>query len=166
MDRVTYEIGVDTVIRRGARAGQTIRVELDEIQIGDRVTLRLDESGNVAESVEATASVAAAPRAPVISAPKGTFNLDDDLIVEGTAAPGSRVTVEVTYTGRAFGALPTKGTFGKQEVTADRDGAWETEAFTTRIPIGVRRPTLTITVVARDRAGTDSKPVTATLETR
>jgi hypothetical protein len=118
---------------------------------------------------EATAPVnvvTQAARAPVITAPEDEIRLSDGLIVEGTAAPGAKVVVEVNFSGKAFGALPLKGTFGSQEATADRNGRWKTEPFTVRLPLGVRRPELTIEAVAVDAAGTESEPTTVTVSTR
>jgi hypothetical protein len=133
------------------------------------VTVNFVTAGGDRVRHEATAPVnvvTQAARAPVISAPRDEVRLRDDLIVEGTAAPGSKVIVEVTYSGRAFGALPLKGTFGSQEVTADRDGRWTTEPFEVRLPLGVRRPELTISAVAVDAAGTESEPTTVTVSGR
>jgi hypothetical protein len=124
---------------------------------GDRVTQAATAPVNI---------LTLEPKAPTITFPSRTFTLSEDLIVEGTAAPGSKVVVEVTYTGKAFGALPVKGTFGSQEVTVGRDGKWETEPFTVRLPLGVRRPTLVIEAISTDAAGTESEPVRATVETR
>jgi hypothetical protein len=106
------------------------------------------------------------PRAPAITGPVNRFELGDQLVVAGTADPGSKVTVEVGYEGRAFGALPLRGTFGSQEVTVGANGRWATQPFDVRLPLGVRRPDVTIRAVATDPAGTRSNPTEVRLNTR
>ncbi len=106
------------------------------------------------------------PKAAVVTTPTRPFKLEDQLVVEGTAEPGSKVVVDVKYTGRAIGFLPVEGTFGSQEVTADRTGRWKTQPFGVRLPLGVRRPSLTITAVSVDAAGTRAKPTVVEVETR
>jgi hypothetical protein len=106
------------------------------------------------------------PDPPSITNPLDRVRLENDLVVEGTAAPGTKVQVDVTYTGRAFGAVPVKGPLGSQEVTTDKTGKWATPPIPLRLPLGVRRPELTITAIAKDAAGTASKPTVATILTR
>ncbi|HTE16897.1 MAG TPA: hypothetical protein VK689_00775, partial [Armatimonadota bacterium] len=101
-----------------------------------------------------------------ITTPRDMVRLGEELIVEGTATPGSRVVVEVSYRGRAFGALALKGTLGTQEATVDRRGNWATPPFEARLPLGVRRPELIIRAVSVDAAGQESEATVATLQTR
>jgi len=103
---------------------------------------------------------------PKITYPTDNLRLADELIVEGTGTAGSKVVVEVTYKGRAFGALAVKGTFGTQEVTVNRAGRWKTEPFEVRLPIGTRRPELTITARTIDANGTESEPTTLVVTPR
>lgn len=103
---------------------------------------------------------------PVITFPKGRPILNDELVVEGTAAPGTKVVVEIAYTGKAFGALPVKGTFGSHEAIADKTGRWVTEPFEVRLSLGVRRPLLNIRAVAIDAADQQSEPTEVELQTR
>jgi copper amine oxidase-like protein len=166
--RTLYKIPEDTVLFRDMGMGRGVRIELDEVEPGDQVRLRLDPSGTVAEVVEVTPAEAVvepqgAPAAPEITYPDARFRLGDELIVEGTAAPRSKVIVEVGYTGRTAGAA-AKGTLGTQEVTADRDGRWVTEPFRGRIPASVRRPELTIRAVVVDQDGTRSKPTVTVID--
>lgn len=105
-------------------------------------------------------------QAPKITDPVDMFNLEDTLVVEGTGTPGSKVVVEVNYTGRAFGALSLKGTLGSQEVEVDRNGRWVTDPFQVRLPLGVRRPQISINARAVDAAGMESEPTTVNLTTR
>lgn len=104
--------------------------------------------------------------APVITPPQGRLRLDEDMVIEGTAAPGSKVVVEILFDAKAFGALPVRGTFGSREATADRNGRWVTEPFEARLPLGARRPKLTVRAVAVDAAGTQSEPVQLEVQTR
>jgi len=110
--------------------------------------------------------VAGKVEAPVITFPKGRPMLADDLVVEGTAAPGTKVVVEISYTGKAFGALPVKGTFGSHEAIADKTGRWVTEPFEVRLSLGVRRPLIEIRAVAIDAADQQSEPTILELQTR
>ncbi|MGV3722414.1 MAG: copper amine oxidase N-terminal domain-containing protein [Actinomycetota bacterium] len=103
---------------------------------------------------------------PVITFPKGRPMLGDELVVEGTAAPGAKVVVEISYTGKAFGALPVKGTFGSHEAVADKNGRWVTEPFEVRLSLGVRRPLLSIRAIAVDAADQQSEPTDLELQTR
>lgn len=110
--------------------------------------------------------VAGMLQAPKITAPVDMFTLEEQVVVEGTGTPGSRVIVEVLYRGRAFGALSLKGTFGSQEVEVDKNGRWRSDPFEVRLPLGVRRPEITVTAKSVDAAGTESQPTTVTLTTR
>jgi hypothetical protein len=104
--------------------------------------------------------------APVITPRQGRLRLDEDLVIEGTAAPGTKVVVEILFEGKAFGALPVRGTFGSREATADKNGRWVTEPFEARLPLGTKRPMLTVRAVTVDAAGTQSEPTTLELQTR
>ncbi len=118
---------------------------------------------------EATAPVNVLTRklaAPTITSPLRRFALGEELVVEGTAPAGTKVKVEVTFTGRAFGALPVKGTFGSQEVVADRTGRWVSAPFRSTLPLGVRRPELTLTASSSDVSGEQSEPAVITIPTR
>jgi len=103
---------------------------------------------------------------PVITPPRGKLRLDEELVIEGTAAPGTKVVVEILFEGKAFGALPVRGTFGSREATADKTGRWITEPFEARLPLGTRRPVLKVRAVAVDAAGTQSEPTELELQTR
>lgn len=105
-------------------------------------------------------------QAPRITDPVDMFRLENTLVVEGTGTAGSKIVVEVSYRGRAFGALNLKGTFGSQEVEVDKNGRWVSEPFEVRLPLGVRRPEIVITAKSVDAAGTESEPTTVTLTTR
>ncbi len=104
--------------------------------------------------------------APEITYPARKFRLGEEVTVEGTAAPGARVVVEVSYSGRAFDVVSTKGSLGSQEVVADKNGRWISEPFRVKLPLGVSKPEITIQATATDTAGRVSKPVVVTLPTR
>jgi hypothetical protein len=110
------------------------------------------------------ATTPAAP--PKITFPGEMLRLEDELVVEGTGTAGTKILVEVTYRGRAFGALAVKGTFGTQEVLVDKAGKWKTDPFEVRLPIGTKRPELTITARSVDAGGTESAPTTLIVTVR
>jgi hypothetical protein len=111
--------------------------------------------------------VTVAPKEPVITSPTSQpFQLDETLVVQGTAAAGSTIIVEVKYTGKALGLLPVQGTLGSQEVEVAKNGKWVTKPFEARLPLGTRSPELTITAVAVDPAGTRSEATTLTVKAR
>lgn len=138
---------------------------------GQKLPVTVDFLSATGERVkqEATAPVnvvAQEQKAPVITAPTNGLQLGSQLVVEGTAAPGTKVVVDVKYTGKAVGILALEGTFGSQEVTADKNGRWATKPFDVRLVAGVKRPELVITAVSTDAAGTRSKPTVAIVTTK
>jgi hypothetical protein len=144
------------VVRQGAQADRA------------PVSVNIVPPGGAAVRVQATAPVnvlTGAPKTPVITFPGKTLRLGDELVVEGTGTPGSKVLVDVKYVGRAFGALAVDGSLGTQEVTVAANGTWKTMPFEARLPLGVRRPSLTITAVTIDAAGTKSAPATLAVVT-
>lgn len=164
--RVTFSIGE---IATGIRLSETspgVYTGRYTVKEGDQaarepVTVELvtPDGGRVKQESTAPVNILTRePESPEIISPGKRIQLGDELVVEGNAAPGSKVVVEVTFTGRAFGALPVKGTFGSQEAKVDKDGRWVTEPFVVRLPLGVKKPELTIRAVSVDSAGTESKP--------
>jgi hypothetical protein len=147
----------------------TYRVRAGDRAVKAPVAVELVTAGGTRVRQEASAPiniVSGKVEAPVITLPMGRARLDEDLVVEGTAVPGTRVVVEIMFEGKAFGALPVRGTFGSHEATADKNGRWVTEPFEVRLPLGVRRPTLTISAITTDAAGTRSEPTEVQLQTR
>lgn len=108
------------------------------------------------------------PEAPTITshAEDKPLKLGSELIVTGRGVPGSKIVVDVSYRGKAFGALPVKGTFGTQEVTVDKNGVWTSEPFAVRLSLGVSRPEITIQALSVDAAGRESKPEVVTVTAR
>jgi hypothetical protein len=145
--------------RVGAGARSAKAPVVVEFVTADGVRVRQETSAPVT-------IVAGKVEPPAITAPKGRPRLGDELVVEGTAAPGARVQVEITYQGKAFGALPVKGTFGAREATADKNGRWVTAPFEVRLSLGVKQPDIVIRAVAVDAAGQQSDPTEVKLETR
>ncbi len=154
----------------GTFVGRYIVQEGDEV-VKAPVTVEVVTPDGDRVKQEGTAPVNILTRDPEVPKiltpdPEMPLRLDNELIVSGRGTPGSKIVVEVTYVGKAFGALPVKGTFGSQEVTVDKNGRWETEPFAVRLSLGVRRPDLTIRAVTIDAAGRESKPEELNLQTR
>jgi len=105
-------------------------------------------------------------RPPTITSPTRPAEAGEGMVVTGTGTPGSKVMVQVSYTGSALGFLPVSGTLGSQEATVDRIGNWKTEPFKGRLPAGLRRPEYTIRAVGVDSAGEESTPTIVTLRAR
>ncbi len=172
--KATFSVGdiVKDVAMKEVKAGEyvgeyTVRqgAQADRAQVSVSIT----PPGGAAVRAQATAPVnvlTVAPKTPVITFPGKMLRLGDELVVEGTGTPGSKVLVDVKYEGRAFGALAVDGSFGTQEVTVAADGKWKTEPFEVRLPLGVRRPNLTITAITTDAAGTKSAPATLAVTAR
>jgi len=164
--KATFSIGEAATAVRLTETSPGVYTGRYTVREGDQaarapVTVELVTPDGARVKQESTAPVnilTREPDSPEITSPGKRIQLGEDLVVEGTAAPGSKVTVEVTFTGRAFGALPVKGTFGSQEAKVDKDGRWVTEPFAVRLPLGVKKPELTIHAVSVDSGGTESKP--------
>lgn len=170
----TFSIGDEIVDRPLREEEPGVYVGRYTVRRGDQlvkapVSVRFTARDGSRVRVEATQPVSLLtrePAAPKILEPADRIRLGEELVVAGTGEPGASILIEVNYEGRAFGALAINGTFGSQEVTVDRDGRWETRPFAVRLPLGVRRPTLTITATPVDAAGEKGEPVTATVQTR
>lgn len=131
--------------------------ERDVIQ-NARIVVRLTKDGVTAQS-EASARLTfvgdGVPR-PVITSPAAGTRLGSPIVIRGTAAPGSRVEVQVDYQGTLL-VFNLRGTYGQATTTADASGNWSvTFNETIRIP----NAELTITAVAIDPAGRRSEPAT------
>ncbi|MFN3653431.1 MAG: stalk domain-containing protein [Armatimonadota bacterium] len=172
--RATFSIGeLATGVRMtestpGVYVGKYTVKQGDQVEKAPIVVQFTTPDGNQQRG-EATAPVnivTRGPETPEITSPRRRFRLGNELVIQGNAAPGAKVVVEVTYSGRAFGALPVDGSLGTQEVTADRDGRWTTEPLDVRLPLGVKTPDLTIRAVTVDAAGTRSDPAEVQIRTR
>lgn len=174
--RATFSVG-DLVKSRELRetssgnyVGRYIVQEGDEVVKAPVIVEVITPNGDRVKQ-EGTAPVNILTRDPEVPQilspePEKPFRLGNELVVAGRGTPGSKIVVEVSYMGKAFGALPVRGTFGSQEVTVDKNGRWETEPFAVRLSLGVRRPDLTVRAVTIDAAGRESKPKELNLQTR
>ncbi len=142
----TY-IGTHTVRRR----------ERDVIQ-NARIIVRLTRNGTTSQAEASTRLTFVTDQVarPVITSPAAGTRLGSPIVVRGTAAPGSRVEVQVDYQGSVL-VFSLRGTYGQTTTTADASGNWSvTFNETIRIP----NAELTITAVAIDQAGRRSEPAT------
>jgi hypothetical protein len=126
-------------------------------------------SGNQAASLAATAPVAVmsqALAAPRITAPVAGSTVAEGFVVTGEAPPDSKVIVEVTYTGRAFGLLPVQGSAATQEVTADAKGVFRTKPLELQLPLGLSRAEFQIRAATVDPSGQRSDATTLAVKPR
>lgn len=65
--------------------------------------------------------------APRITDPAADSKVGRQLVLRGTAAPGSRIHVKIDYVTSALGVLRMTGTVGEFEVVADDRGNWHTD---------------------------------------
>lgn len=175
--KAVFSIGAEGELAREVPMRETepgVYVGRYTVKRGDQllrapVFVEFEERGGQKSRLAAAAPlnvVTVAPRPPTITSPVRPFRLGEELVVEGTGAPGARVIVEVTYTGRALGVVPLDGTFGSQEVDVGQNGKWVTRPFESRLPLGTRNPELTITATTVDAAGTRSEPTRVVVKPR
>jgi hypothetical protein len=106
------------------------------------VTVHL-KAGAERSSQPTTAPVAIVTQdlaAPRITAPAAGTPVAQGFVVTGEATPGSKVVVEVLYSGKALGLLAVQGTAGTQEVATDQNGKFRTEPFQLELPPGLSVP--------------------------
>ncbi|MGQ0548829.1 MAG: stalk domain-containing protein [Armatimonadota bacterium] len=123
-----------------------------------RIIVRLTRGATTSQA-EASARltfVAEQVARPVITAPAAGARLGSPIVIRGTAAPGSRVEVQVDYQGSLL-VFSLRGTYGQATTTADASGNW---SVTFNDPIRIPNAELTITAVAIDQAGRRSEPAT------
>ncbi len=147
----------------------TYTVQPGDFVQGAVVTVRITTPGGALLTAQAPVAVsinaaAAAEAAPTITSPVSGTTVGIPFIVQGHAAPGTRVRVTANYSGTVL-LFTVNGTLGTQTVTADRTGTWQaTFSGEPTVRGGVA---LTITAVAVDAAGNVISPqssVSATLQ--
>jgi hypothetical protein len=146
---------------RGSYVG-TYTVRQGDQDLKAVVTTHLKHGTQVA-SQAATAPVAVmtqALAAPRITAPTAGSTVGEEFVVTGEAPPDSKVIVEVTYTGRAFGLLPVQGSAATQEVTADAKGVFRTKPLELQLPLGLSRAEFQIRAATVDPSGQRSDATT------
>jgi hypothetical protein len=129
-----------------------------------------DQAGNTATAnwsfTVTGATTADAPPPPVILEPKDGAEVSGDIVVKGTAQPGSTVRVRTTYSGTVLVILSQDGEANTQEVKAAADGKWQTQSFTLPAPSGLKNIKYTIVATATDSKGLSSEPTQVTLSRR
>jgi len=87
----------------------------------------IDRSGNTVITTLRTGItvVSGPPSAPIITSPSDGARVGNSLIVSGTAAPDSLVTVKVDYSNKVLGGfVALNGSVGTREVKVDGRGNW------------------------------------------
>lgn len=100
-----------------------------------------------------------------ITSPKDGVAVASPLVVQGTAAPGSRVLVQVSYASTVVGGLRLTGRLFEDEVVADANGRWRTPGITLRSSIRGNDVTYPVSVQLIVPEGQEPpKPVEITLK--
>lgn len=104
------------------------------------------------------------PTAPKILYPKDSTSPSSTLVIRGTATPNTKIKLRISYRGKLAGLLTVKGSALDTTVTADKDGAWETQEVNLRgIGNGVE---YTLTAVSVNASDEESPVTTMTFKTR
>lgn len=101
--------------------------------------------------------------APVITAPAEGGNVSSPLVVRGTAAPDSRVSLRVEYSTSVLGAVRVGGTLSSQTVEVNANGQWQSANINLDTLISGRDTTYTITATTLNQAGEESSPTVITV---
>ncbi len=127
------------------------------------VTGKLVTAGGETYTTESTTNLTTrlgTMEAPRFTDPASDARVNGDLVLRGTAAPGSRVHLKIDYAKVYLGAFRTNGTLAEMDVTADDRGNWQTDPISTDTGLGGGSITYTVmatTVGANGRSSTATK---------
>lgn len=139
----------------------TLRVRPEHTVIDAPLTVTLEKDGrkSVARAAALITMLGSPPAPPTAAIPNSSAAFEDPdarLIVDGSARPGSRILGRVTYAIQSPG-FEAQGVLAEFLTIATPNGRWRASL---RPLVPFERGRLTLTLVAIDRAGQRSPPVT------
>ena len=106
------------------------------------------------------------PLPPTITLPSPNAEPANPLIIRGKTSPNGRIQVRVTYRQKVLGIVALQGTAADTSVTADKNGAWQTEPINLGGLFGNHGVEYTITAIAVNAADEPSTPTTLNFKTQ
>lgn len=164
--RATFSIG-SAVLNRPMTEREPGRYEgtytvrsgdnFDSMRISARFVTRRGEVYTIqaTEDLDPTTSPVDVPR---IATPREGGNVDDPMVVEGTAPRNSRVVVRVDYTTNVAGALRLTGNITEVVVTSDENGRFRTQPISLDTLVRGSDTRYTITATTLGNNGRRSEP--------
>ena len=147
-------------------AAYTIR-KSDQFQNAIAVA-RLQTAGGDVFTAEANKPVgvtAAGPLdSPKLNTPAAADIVDNQLTLHGTAAPGARVSIKITYSQTLLGLLKTTGTVADLVVDTDQNGRFVTKPIALDTGLGSSNVTYTVTAITLGANNQNSQPTTLTIK--
>ena len=149
------------------RGSFTIPDTVNDLELNIRG--RYEDTGGGIDVVDATAPIQLAGGATNastrinITTPRDEDTVGSPLTVRGNATPGATVEVSIRAEGVRYYIFEYKEELGTQQIQANNNGSWATQAIALPRPRNVSGLKYVITAVQIDNAGRRSEPVTVTV---